>query len=121
MDDVTFTGASGQSYTLNFGTNAACRIEAATNRSYDEVMAELRGTAPKVTTIREWVRASLVAPKDVSLDDVGNIIDDLGGWTFVLVGLGSQSPTAVSANEAIRDALSVIASLKPTSEEPVTH
>ncbi len=115
-ENVEFTGQSGTVYTMNFGTNAACRVEEATTRSYDEVMYELKSTRPRVTTVRQWVKAALVTPgaDSVTLDQVGDLIDDLGGWTFVLAGLDSKSPAALSASQAIKEALAMLAAAKPS-------
>jgi hypothetical protein len=131
MENVEFTGASGTVYSFNFGTNAACRLEEAIDRSYDDAMLELKGQSPRVSLVRQWVKAALVTPDPVTItnEQVGDLIDDIGGWTFVLVGLGSQSPIAVETSATIQHALSAMAAVKSqdtpeTPEmppEPITH
>lgn len=77
-------------YVLNFGTNSACRLEEALGgaRTYGDVVQVLStDVRPSVTLIREFVKAALVQPVDVSLDDVGTFIDNIGGWAMVLYWL----------------------------------
>lgn len=128
-DTLTFTGISGTQYTIDcFGTNAICRVEEAlAPRSVDDIMAELRGPAPHVRTVREWFKASLVEPKGetLSAEQVGEIIDDVGGWTVVLVALDSQSPIARAMQFALAAGAIQIQTENPAaatdSTEPVTH
>lgn len=120
----TFTGASGRTYTLNFGTNSACRLESAVNRSYESVMAEIHGPSPRSTTIRHWVLASLVDPNTdaFSLDDVGDLIDDIGGTSVVLIAMGSHPETATALDnmtKALKEAVAMLPS--PEASDPVTH
>lgn len=117
--DQPFTGASGTAYRMNFGTNAACRVEAALDRSYDEIMAELRGEHPRVSTVRAWVKAALVEPIGDSLtpEQVGDAIDDLGGWLFILVAMDSRSAEAIKVAAELQSALAALHDVtKPTTE-----
>lgn len=97
-------------YVLNYGSNAACRLESEMpDRSYGDVLDELRGPNPRVSTIREFVKAALVSPAGLSLDQVGDVIDEIGGWALVLVGLESQSPYAANAKAALKALEKVLA------------
>lgn len=67
--------ADGKEYTLRFGTNELCVIEAATGKGVPQLVAELQAT-PYVTTMRAMV-AGGVRPA-MSLEDAGELIDALG-------------------------------------------
>lgn len=103
--DVELKGAE-KTYRLNFGTNTACSVEETTNRSYVDIMADLRGASPSIRLMRDVIRAALIAGDsthaDMSLEAVGAVIDDLGGWAMVLVGLDSKLPEAEVARLEIR-------------------
>lgn len=114
MASLTVTGVSGATYTLDFGTNAECRIEEATTRSYDELLANLRSATPRRTWVREFMRGGLIDPVGLTLDEVGAVIDDIGGCEAILAGLGSQSPAAIEAREVIAKAQAVVAELEQT-------
>lgn len=74
---VTLRGAD-RTYTLNLDTNAQCRIEAATGLpSYGAVLDAIR--QGNVSVLRTWVHEGLIDPPDQSLEQVGAIIDDVGG------------------------------------------
>ncbi len=61
------------------GTNVLCRLEDATGKPYEMVLAELRRPKARAVTIRAFVAAALVDPVLTTLDEVGQAIDDLGG------------------------------------------
>lgn len=82
-EEVHVTGKSGQAYTISFGTNAWCRLEDNTGRTAADALDELRGTNSSMRVLRQFVQAVLVVPKDPSLEQVGDIIDDLGGATWI--------------------------------------
>lgn len=84
IGDVQFKGASG-TYTLNFGCNAMCRLEAGTGKTYDAVMAELGADDPPMTLIRQVVQALVTEPKEPALEQAGDILDDIGGAEAVLL------------------------------------
>ncbi len=139
MEQVSFTGSSGTVYQLDFGTNAKCRLEEAigADLTFDDVVVELRSARPHVTRVRQYVKASLIEPngETLTLEQVGDIIDDLGGFEFVLVGLDSQSPSAKASSETmalaarttIQRILRELAAADPAStdvvpaDDPVTH
>ncbi len=138
MEPVTFTGTSGRIYQLDFGTNAKCRLEDLSGVAFDDVMLELRSVRPHVARVRQFVQASLIDPNGATLtpEEVGDIIDDLGGFEFVLVGLDSQSPSVKASSETMALAASqtiqkilrelalvqpVAADAEPPADDPVTH
>lgn len=84
---VTVTGTSGQSYTLHFGTNAMCRLEAISGRAYHEVYRELQSGTPRMETARQLVQAVLIAPAEPTADAAGDALDDLGGIDVLLLSL----------------------------------
>lgn len=103
-DNFTLTGATG-TYRMNFGTNAACRVEEALKgKSFLEAMAELRGKAPSITMMRLIFQVALVDPQNPSADDAGRIIDDLGGWDAVLVQLEAEAPEIMATKFGIQNA-----------------
>lgn len=82
-DGVTLRGAD-RSYVLNFAsTNAICHLEEATGLSYREVLDALARKRPKVTLLRAFVQAALVDPPNVSAEDAGVILDDIGGVAVI--------------------------------------
>jgi hypothetical protein len=93
--DVPVRGASGDQYTFNFGTNACCRIEAALNIPFAEALKRLRNPEIATATMaREFIKATIVSPADVTLDQAGDIMDDLGGAVSVMRGLAAPMTEA---------------------------
>jgi hypothetical protein len=73
-----------RSYTLNFAsTNAICRLEESTGLSYREVLTALGRKRPKVSLLRAFVQAALIDPADVTADEAGAILDDIGGAAMI--------------------------------------
>lgn len=64
-------------------TNAKCDVEEATGLRYSEVLRELRRRRPKVSILRAFVRAALLDPPDATPEEVGAIIDDIGGQAAI--------------------------------------
>jgi len=83
---------------MTFGVNAWCRLEDLTGRTSVDVIDELRGEQASMRTLRQFVKATLVDPKDASLDEVGDIIDDLGG-PAIIRGMFSVTPAVQAAPE----------------------
>jgi hypothetical protein len=77
LGDVTVAGES-RSYTLNFGMNAMCRLEALTGRPYHDVMQEIAKGMPSMGTLRSFVQAALVDPQPATADDAGVAGDEIG-------------------------------------------
>jgi hypothetical protein len=102
--DVQVTGATGKTYTFNFGMNSACALEEAIGdeRTYPEIMRELQGPRPRVNTVRQFVKASLVDPVHATLEQTGAIIDDLGGYLVILAALNADSAEARLAIDALK-------------------
>lgn len=119
--DATLTGGlTGTVYTVNFsGTNTACRLEEATGKSFGECMADLRGPRPSLRLIRELARAAIIEPKDLTLDEAGDFVDDVGGWAVILGTLNPESPQAELVKEFLRIAADAEASLTAATEAPV--
>jgi hypothetical protein len=95
-------------YILNFGTNAACRFEEIVKdgKSWGDAIQVLSSQPfPSVTLIRQFVKASLAHPADLSMEDVGTFIDNVGGWAMVLRWLKAdekgQEPTMPPVEETI--------------------
>lgn len=65
------------------GTNAICAIEEATGQRVHDVLEEIQGPSPEMATLRAFLRAVLVEPADVSLDEAGVILDDIG-WPSLI-------------------------------------
>lgn len=87
---ATVTGKSGADYALEFGTNMFCRVEDATGKAYVELLQELRGPCPSVRTVRAFVQAAWVN-RTATAEEVGLLIDDLGGWEMVVGILSPDS------------------------------
>ena len=82
-DRVITLHGDRQAYALECGsTNAFCRLEAVTGQPYREVLAELRTARAKAQTVHAFLAAALIHP-EVSPDQVGPIVDDLGGLMVV--------------------------------------
>jgi hypothetical protein len=76
---VTLRGVD-RTYTLNFAsTNAICRLEESTGLSYAQVLGHLARKRPKLALLRAFIQAALVDPANVSDDEAGMILDDIGG------------------------------------------
>lgn len=81
---TTLQGAD-RTYQVDFvGTNAKCRIEDASGLTYYEVAVRLGGSKPSATLARKVFHAALVDPPNVSLEEAGAILDDIGGTRVVL-------------------------------------
>lgn len=64
-------------------TNAICAIEEATGLRVHAALEEIQGPSPRMATVRAFLRAVLVEPADVSLDQAGVILDDIGWATLI--------------------------------------
>jgi hypothetical protein len=67
--------ANGREYSLRFGTNELCAIEAFTGKPIAQMVAELQST-PSITTMRAMI-AGGVRPS-MSPAEAGDLIDMLG-------------------------------------------
>lgn len=103
LGNITVKGGDDRTYTLNFGVNAMCRLEELTGRPYHEVMREMQSGLPRMATIRQFLQAGLVDPRPESAEQVGTIIEDIGGAAVVLRAFG-QSDAAIAAALAQEDA-----------------
>jgi len=106
------TGGTGKRYLLDTGVNMVCRLEELRGPgvSYSELLDELRGPKPRVSLIRDYFKAALVAPELDSIEAIGSAVDDIGGWPVLLMALASDHPEAViaqlrSENAQLRDEL----------------
>jgi hypothetical protein len=99
VGDVILSGNDGRSYTLNFGVNAMCRLEDLDpqKRTYREVLLEMQTGRPSMRTVRTVVAAALVEPKDQTLEQVGDVIEDIGG-VLVVLGAFVKSDDAIAAS-----------------------
>lgn len=102
--DVELKGAEDRTYRLNFGTNAMCRLEDLDGRSYHEVLAELHTGKPRMKTLRAFMQAALVDPAQATADQVGTIIEDIGGAPVILAAF-VKSDAALEAIGRQIDAL----------------
>lgn len=102
VGDVQLQGESGAQYTLNFGVNAMCRLEEldAKGRTYHEVLLEMRTGRPSMRTIRQVVAAALVDPANQTVEQVGTIIEDIGGVLVVLSAFVQSDPEISALQEA---------------------
>ena len=66
--------AGGRDLELRFTTNALCRIEEKTGKAFGEIAAALAGNV-RISDLRVLFWAGVDLP---TLDEAGNIIDDLG-------------------------------------------
>ena len=60
-------------------TNRKCKLEEATGMPFEDVLAAIRRRRTPVTVLRQFIRCGLVDPPDVSLEEAGQIMDDIGG------------------------------------------
>ncbi len=95
LGDIELKGITG-TYAINVGTNALCRLEEATGKGFTEVLAELQQPSPRITLIRQFIRATLVIPPKPSLEEAGAIMDDIGGIAVIAAALeGLHAPPEV--------------------------
>jgi hypothetical protein len=85
IGDVEFAGTGEARYRLNFGANAMCRAEEATGKTFGQVMAEMNQPHPSITLVRQLMGAVLVEPEGQTPEQVGNILDDIGGAEAVVL------------------------------------
>lgn len=71
---VTFD-AGGKTYRLRLTTNALCSLEEQTGKSVEGLLDDLSIPGKKVSAFRLLFRAAL---GDVTLDQAGDLIDELG-------------------------------------------
>jgi hypothetical protein len=99
VGNVTLNGTEGRTYTLNFGVNAMCRMEEIDpkQRHYEELIGELKSKKPTMSTIRLVIAAALVDPKHATLEQAGEILEDIGGALVVMDAL-AKSETAIESS-----------------------
>lgn len=75
--EVEVKGASGSTYIFKLGTGAICALEQKLEKPVLELFEQLKQGKIRLTTVREFVKASHV-PEE--LDDAGanELIDDVG-------------------------------------------
>jgi hypothetical protein len=100
MGDVEFKGEDGKTFILNFGTNAMCRLEKATGKTYGQVCDELRAENPPIMLARHFVQASLVEPKGLTEEQAGDVLDAIGGPAQILTAFRRASTPAPKAETA---------------------
>lgn len=111
--EVVLSGNSGQSYTLAFGTNWLCRLEELSGRHPYELLEALKAPDWRVTTLRQVVSAALVSMKDATLDQVGDVIDDMGGAAIVRASFVAKPKTDEAATAAVTTEPTVAQELVP--------
>lgn len=77
-------GMSGTTYVLDFGSNAICRMEEQTGEYYGAILEQLRSPTCKAKYVRAWVWACLTDRPDLTIEQAGDILDDIGGASVVL-------------------------------------
>jgi hypothetical protein len=112
--DVEITGESGTVYRFNFGTNACCRVETITGISYVEVVSQLKVAAPHVALVRQFVKGTIVQPIGLTDDQIGDLIDDMGGWGVIVSSLRKDDAELLKALDALRASFP-----EPTSDVPI--
>jgi hypothetical protein len=93
-------GSNGKKYTLETGTNAWCRVETITGRRLADVLDELRGEYAPMSLLRQFMQGLIVEPNNPTLDDVGDIIDDMGGPGVVRLSMLARPTTTTIAPPA---------------------
>lgn len=119
--DHDIPGVSETVYTVNFGTNAQVRVEQAFQKPYFQVLREFMSMAAEarggnlaviqLEQIRKMLRAVLVSHPQASLDEVGEIIDDMAGGPVAVLKMFMPPPTEASGTEVEAEA----------TTEPTTH
>lgn len=119
--DIELTGADGVVYRFNFGTNTFCRMEDATGLSYIEVLQRLRNK-PTMTFLRTLFQAALVSHQTASLEDVGVILDDVGGPAFLTIVLSSFGADLADPDEPVtaQDIITAALATQPAAEASTT-
>lgn len=95
-----------RTYLVNFGTNAQCRVEDATGKTFNEALKAISAPDSPVKAFRQFFRCVLVDPvgESVSDEEVGTIIDDVGGWEVLQAAWAwpeTQQPTTEKAEALV--------------------
>jgi len=96
MIPTVVTGHSGRDYPFSFGTNAMCRVEKLSGAPIGVIFATLSTGEPPIVLLRQFVQGTLVLTPMPSEEEVGDIIDDLGGMSTALL-LISAAMTKLAA------------------------
>lgn len=102
VGDRTIKGES-RSYLVNFGTNAACRVEDATGKTFGAVVKAISAPDAPVKLFRQFFQCVLVDPHGSALSDeeVGTVIDDVGGWEVLQVAWAMPETAQPEKAEAL--------------------
>jgi hypothetical protein len=84
-------------YRAKFGTNAWATLEERTGLTRDQALAALRKRRPDVGLLREFIRAGLTDPPAPTIEEAGDILDDIGGAAIVQ---GALPPPATKRRRA---------------------
>lgn len=84
MNEIQHLGMSGTTYRFRFGSNAICLLEEQTGEYYDAILQHLRGPNCPAKYARAWVWASLIDRAGLTIEQAGDILDDIGGPSVVL-------------------------------------
>ncbi|HEX8030272.1 MAG TPA: hypothetical protein VF491_17480 [Vicinamibacterales bacterium] len=96
IGDFELKGQSGATYTLNFGVNAMCRIEEKDlqQRTYNLIVAEMQTGHPSMRTVRTVMAGALVSPANQTVEQAGEIVEDIGGIAIVIAAFTQTRTSA---------------------------
>lgn len=91
-DQTVMTGMSGTVYRFVFGSNAICRMEEHTGEYYAAMLEQLRSPSCRAKYARAWVWACLQDQPGLTIEQAGDILDDIGGAGVVLAAFQDVQP-----------------------------
>lgn len=80
-------GHSGRDYPFDFGLNGWCRVEALTGQPISTVFDTMANGTLNATLVRCLLQGTLIDGDTLKPNDIGDVCDDLGNLTEVLMKL----------------------------------
>jgi hypothetical protein len=102
MESVTLT-ANGKTYALQpLGTNELCTLEEQLGKNFGVVLAEIGALGierMRLSTVRIFLKTCLTSDDDITVEEIGELIDALGfdGISAAINGLIQPAREVVSA------------------------
>jgi hypothetical protein len=116
VGNVTLKREGDRQVTLNFGVNTMCRLEAIDGRTHREVLREMQGGAPRMTTIRALVQAAVVEPQGITAEEAGAIIEEIGGPSVIVMAFSTSLEEIDAVGVRIEALSQTDASARPTRQ-----
>ena len=76
--EVEVKGADGSSYVFRLGSGAICQLEESLNMEIMAIFSQIQEKTIRLTTVREFTKASCISAKDMTNEQANDLIDDVG-------------------------------------------